>query len=78
MGIIIAIFILTYFQTGAEFLGQEVEFLEKPPLNLTYDAYSQYCHDATWTFAYALNETLSGNFVNLERNFITVGFVLQT
>ena len=39
-------------------MGQEEVLLGRPPLNLTYDAYSQYCHDATWTFAYALSKTL--------------------
>ena len=45
-------------QTGGEFLDEERKFHGVPPLNLTSLEYSQYCYDATWTLAYALNETL--------------------
>ena len=34
-------------------------YLGTPPLNITQFQYSQYCHDATWTLAYALNRTLN-------------------
>jgi hypothetical protein len=56
---------ILYIQTGDEYLNQEDTFLGKPPLNLSYDAYSQYCHDATWTLAYALNKTLASKLLEI-------------
>ena len=53
------------FQTGGEFLAAEQKFLGLPPLNITFfPTYSQYCHDATWTLAYALNKTLDSEMMN--------------
>ena len=41
------------------FLDKEQTLIGQPPLNITsFPVYSQYCHDATWTLAYALNKTL--------------------
>ena len=50
---------ICFLQTGAEFFAEERKFIGKPPLNITQFQYSQYCHDATWTLAYALNKTLN-------------------
>ena len=47
-------------QTGGEFIDEEKTFLNQPPLNLNMSDYSQYCYDATWTLAYAINKTISG------------------
>lgn len=55
--------VIFFVQTGGEFLAEERKFLGQPPLNLTYIEYSQYCYDATWTLAYALNKTLKSNSV---------------
>ena len=47
-------------QTGGEFIREESAFLNKPPLNITYLEFSQYCYDGVWTLAYALNKTING------------------
>ena len=47
-------------QTGGEFLDEEKKFLNQPPLNLSKSDFSEYCYDATWTLAYAINKTVSG------------------
>ena len=46
-------------QTGFQFKNEEAVKLQGPP---KYDKiqFSPYCYDATWTLAYALNETLQG------------------
>ena len=48
-------------QTGGQYFAEEQRHLGVPPLNLTQLEYAQYCYDATWTLAYALNQTMSGN-----------------
>lgn len=46
------------FQTGGEFLAEERNFFGQLPLNISFYPYSQYCHDATWTLAFALSKTI--------------------
>ena len=48
-------------QTGGQYLDEEQSHLGVPPLYLEQFNYSQYCYDATWTLAYALNQTINGN-----------------
>lgn len=60
-------------QTGGQFLEEEKQFLGVQPLNLTLLEYSQYCYDATWTLAYALNKTLNGEFFYTTK--ITVSYI---
>ena len=48
-------------QTGGQYLDEEQSYLGVPPLYLKQFNYSQYCYDATWTLAYALNQTINGN-----------------
>ncbi len=62
LAIIISMFFCVFFQTGGEFLAREQKFLGQPPLNLTFLEYSQYCYDATWMLAYALNNTLNSKY----------------
>ena len=50
-------------QNGSEFLDIEKPHLNTPPLNLKQSKYSQYCYDATWTLAYALNKTIYGTLI---------------
>ena len=38
------------------------EYLGVPPFNLNVSEFAPHCHDATWTLAYALNETLTSEF----------------
>ena len=41
---------------------QEVEaHVGQPPLNLSLIEGAGFCHDATWTLAKALNNTINGN-----------------
>lgn len=47
-------------QTGAEYFEEEIEHLNREPFNLTNIEYAQYCYDATWTLAYALEHTIKG------------------
>ena len=47
-------------QTGAEYFEEEKEHLDREPFNLTKIEYAQYCYDATWTLAYALDHTIKG------------------
>lgn len=51
---------LHLFQTGAEYFEEEKEHLNREPFNLTNIEYAQYCYDATWTLAYALDQTIKG------------------
>ena len=48
-------------QTGGQYFDEEQHHLGVPPLNLTQFEYAQYCYDATWTLAYALNQSINGN-----------------
>ena len=48
-------------QTGGQYFDEEQQHLGVPPLHLKQLNYSQYCYDATWTLAYALNQTIVGN-----------------
>ena len=48
-------------QTGGQYVVEEQSHLGVPPLYLEQFNYSQYCYDATWTLAYALNQTITGN-----------------
>ena len=52
---------LCFLQTGRQYYDEEQNHLGVPPLYLEQFNYSQYCHDATWTLAYALNQTVNGN-----------------
>ena len=54
---------LILLQTGGQYLAEEQSHLGVPPLYLELNEYSQYCYDATWSLAYALNETINGNCV---------------
>ena len=45
-------------QTGAEYFQEEERHLNQELFNLTRLEYAQYCYDATWTLAYALNRTI--------------------
>ncbi len=38
---------------------KEQEFFGQPPLNFKISQYSSYCHDAAWTLAFALNNTIN-------------------
>ena len=49
-----------FIQTGAEYFDEENAHLNNEPFNLTKLEYAQYCYDATWTLAYALNKTING------------------
>ena len=40
-------------------MAEEKKFIGQPPLNVSANQYSSYCHDAAWTLAYALNNTLN-------------------
>ena len=53
--------ILSLLQTGGQYFDEEQNHLGVPPLHLKQLNYSQYCYDATWTLAYALNQTINGN-----------------
>ena len=53
--------IIVSLQTGGQYFDEEKLHLGVPPLNLTQLEYAQYCYDATWTLAYALNQTINGN-----------------
>ena len=53
---------ITFLQTHREYLAEQQLFLGQPPLNLTLLEYSQYCYDATWTLAYALNSTIKSEW----------------
>ena len=48
------------YQTGAEYFEEEEKHLHQEPFNLTKLEYAQYCYDATWTLAYALDRTMRG------------------
>ena len=52
---------LFYSQTGGQYFAEEQSHLGVPPLYLKQVEYAQYCYDATWTLAYALNQTINGN-----------------
>ena len=52
---------LSLLQTGGQYFDEEQNHLGVPPLHLKQLNYSQYCYDATWTLAYALNQTINGN-----------------
>ena len=57
-------------QPGVQYFAEEQRHLGVPPLYLTQLQYAQYCYDATWTLAYALNQTIYGNvciFVIMKR-----------
>ena len=47
-------------QTGGQYFAEEQSHLGVPPLYLNPVEYAQYCYDATWTLAYALNQTING------------------
>ena len=53
-------------QTGGQYFDEEQRHLGVLPLNLTQLEYPQYCYDATWTLAYALNQTINGNIHTVE------------
>ena len=48
------------FQTGGEYLDEEQSHLGVPPLYIEQSEYAQHCYDATWTLAYALDQTING------------------
>ena len=50
-----------FLQTGGQYYDEEQRHLGVPPLYLQQFNHSQYCYDATWTLAYALNQTINGN-----------------
>ena len=52
---------LCFLQTGRQYYEEEQSHLGVPPLYLEQFNYSQFCYDATWTLAYALNQTINGN-----------------
>ena len=52
-------------KTGAEYFQEEEKHLHQEPFNLTKLEYAQYCYDATWTLAYALDRTIRGTLINL-------------
>ena len=57
------ILIIFLSQTTGEFYNAEEEHITNPspPLNLNVTNFmSQYCYDATWAFAFALNKTITG------------------
>lgn len=41
-------------------MEEEESHLGEEPFNLTKLEYAQYCYDATWTLAYALDRTIKG------------------
>ena len=53
--------LIVLLQNGGQYFAEEEAHLGVPPLYLELNEYSQYCYDATWTLAYALNETINGN-----------------
>ena len=55
------ILLFSLLQTGGQYFDEEQQHLGVPPLHLKQLNYSQYCYDATWTLAYALNQTIVGN-----------------
>ena len=40
-------------------LDEQKKFFGQPPLNFSFFHFAHFCHDATWTLAYALNKTLN-------------------
>jgi hypothetical protein len=55
-----------------------MEFIDEPPLNITYLEYSQYCYDATWTLAYALNKTLDSKYQSFQfQSFVSYSFATE-
>ena len=54
-------YMFSLLQTGGQYFDEEQRHLGVPPLNLTQFEYAQYCYDATWTLAYALNQSINGN-----------------
>ena len=56
-----ALCLFDLLQTGSQYYDEEQLHLGVPPLYLEQFNYSQYCYDATWTLAYALNQTINGN-----------------
>jgi len=54
--------IVCLLQTGGQYFEEEGSHLGVPPLYLSQLEYAQYCYDATWTLAYALNQTINGTY----------------
>ena len=54
--------IVYLLQTGGQYFEEEGSHLGVPPLYLSQLEYAQYCYDATWTLAYALNQTINGRY----------------
>jgi len=54
--------IVYLLQTGGQYFEEEGSHLGVPPLYLSQLEYAQYCYDATWTLAYALNQTINGTY----------------
>ena len=54
--------IVCLLQTGGQYFEEEGSHLGVPPLYLSQVEYAQYCYDATWTLAYALNQTINGRY----------------
>ena len=50
---------------------EEEKHLNEEPFNLTRLEYAQYCYDATWTLAYALNQTIKGLICSIFSSLIT-------
>ena len=54
-----------FFQTGARFYELYEQLLPLSPFGNTSTNYAQHSYDATWTFARALNKTLTGTALKI-------------